>query len=94
MQTTDALAAGATLTITLNANGTTTGSLLIPASLNNGTSFTANLTGSFRLMGATVQFDQTADTFIRDMDFMLVGGRLEGNRTFSGTTINLVLTRT
>jgi hypothetical protein len=42
--TTDLLAGGATVTATLNPNGTTTGSLHVPAALNNGTPVDQDLT--------------------------------------------------
>ncbi|MDH5805358.1 MAG: hypothetical protein OEZ54_09235 [Gemmatimonadota bacterium] len=68
----DVLAAGGSLEITLNHNGTTTGSLLIPVSVlepgetNPSGDFTADLAGTWRFVGDSLFFIQEADTFVRD----------------------------
>ena len=91
--TIDALAAGTTLTITLVANGTTTGHLSIPASLNEGTPLEADLVGTFTLSGEHVEFTQSADTFVRDMTFVFAGSSLSSVGVFSGDTVRVTLTR-
>ena len=63
----DVLAAGGSLTITIGSANATSGSLNIPASINGGTPFTASMTGTASLSGTTVHFQQTADSFVRDL---------------------------
>lgn len=75
---TDILAAGGTLSMTLAADGTTTGQLFVPAALNGGTDLTENMAGTFSLNADTVRFSQTADTFVRDVAFIVSGRTLQG----------------
>ena len=89
----DVLAEGGSLTITLNADGTTSGSLLVPAALNEGVDFTADMAGTFSLVGDSLSFSQNADSFVRDMSWTVNGSDIEGSGTFSGTTIVVVLNR-
>jgi len=91
--TTDVLAAGGWLTITLAADGTTDGQLLVPAALNDGTPFTASMNGTFTVSNDVVTFNQAADSFVRDMRFTVTLKMLSGSQSFSGTTVIVVLTR-
>ena len=63
-----------------------------------GPDFDADMAGTWTRTGMTVDIDQPADTFVRDMPFTLtpnVGSwDLVGNETFSGTNIQLTLSRT
>lgn len=86
--TTDQLDEGASLDIVLSANGTTTGTLVAP-----GGSPSESMAGSWSLSGNTVTFSQPADTFVNDMSFQVVGNTLQGDETFSGTRIQVTLTR-
>jgi len=94
---TDQLAEGATLDITLHEDGTTTGRLFIPGGAEDGGDLDRDLSGtfSFNETNQTVTFDHVADTFVRDMTFSAgeLNGvvQLEGEETFSGTTVRLVL---
>ena len=96
-QTTDQLAEGAQFTITLASDGTTTGNLFIPGGAEDGSDLDASLAGTwtFNASSNSVTFDQDADTFVRDMTFTAVraggGVQLEGEETFSGVTITVVL---
>ena len=63
--TTDQLARGATLEITLADDGSTVGSLFVPGGAEDGGDFQADLAGSWALDAGTVTFEQDADTFIR-----------------------------
>ena len=90
----DVLAAGGSLQLNLAASGATTGQLFVPASITGGSDLTASMAGTFRLSGRTVQFEQAADTFVRDMDFAVVGNTLRGAGTFGGAVVTVVLTRT
>ena len=91
--TTNILTGGGSLTITLNANGTTSGQLFVPAALNNGTEVNASMDGTFAITNGIVRFDQAADTFVRDMPFTPAGKTLSGNVDFSGSRVIVVLTR-
>jgi hypothetical protein len=89
----DVLAEGGSLTITLNADGTTTGSLFVPASLNDGADFNASLVGTFTIANETLTLTQDADTFVRDLAWTVDGSQLRGSGTFSGVTVTVVLSR-
>lgn len=88
----DVLAAGGFLQMLLQADGTTSGTLSIPASLAEGTDFEASMVGTWRQEGSVVRFSQEADTFVRDIIWEVVSERqLRGQGTFSSTTITVVL---
>ena len=93
----DQLLAGSTLQITLAANGTTTGHLHFAATAGNPV-FDADMAGTWGVGGTLVDFAQAADTFVRDMTFT-VGSNIQGiitltgDETFSGTRIQIILTR-
>jgi hypothetical protein len=89
----DFLAGGATIDITVAANGTTTGTLFVPAALNGGVALTESMAGSVDLDGNSITFDQAADTFLRDADFSLNGSTLTGTHTDGDGTITVVLTK-
>ncbi len=97
VDTTDVLAAGGELTLSLFANGATSGQLTVPASTTGSGDFTATMVGTYAVSGRTVHFSQGADTFVRDMAFTVVGSgavlSLAGSATFSDTTVNVMLTR-
>ncbi|HYC49535.1 MAG TPA: hypothetical protein VEB19_00375 [Gemmatimonadaceae bacterium] len=86
--TTDQLALGASLDLTLNANGTVTGELVAPFG-----SPSQDMAGTWTHTGNTVTFAQQADTFVRDMPFTVIGNTLVGDETFSGSRIQVTLTR-
>jgi len=95
--TTDVLAAGGSLLITLMSNGSTSGHLTVPASLAGGTEFNADLPGTFTISRDTLHFAHAADTFVRDLSFAIVvdgaAASLTGSATFSDTTVVVVLER-
>jgi hypothetical protein len=89
----DVLARGGTLSLVIAADNSTTGSLSLPPSIL-GSPFSANLTGTAVQTGNTVKFQQTADTFVRDLTFTVVGTTLEAkNQTAGVGTFTIVLTR-
>jgi len=91
---TDLLAAGGSMTISINSSNTTSGSLNIPASVTGGAPFVASMAGTAVLSGSTVQFQQAADTFIRDLDWTFLGGSLTvTNQLVAGDTYTITLTR-
>lgn len=95
--TTDQLAAGATLSITLHEDGTTAGQLFVPGGAEDGGDFDADLAGTFSFDDSTdrVTFDHDADTFMRDMTFAAArsgdGVRLEAQQAFGAATVRVVL---
>ena len=91
--TVDWVTAGATWTISLAANGTTSGHLFIPGAGQGGGDFNADMVGTWTLSGDSIQFDQTADSFVRDMSFAALENRLTGDHMFSGTRVQVALTR-
>ena len=87
------LALGATVHVVLNPDGTTTGHLFVPDVVGQG-EVEADLTGTWTLSGSTVTFSQSADTFIRDVEFTAAQNSLEADGTFEGTTLHLALAKT
>ena len=95
--TTDWVAAGSTLTLRLESNGTTIGHFFIPGAGEGGGDFNADMAGTWSLTGDVITFTQTADTFVRDMDFTAGKDRLSGDQTFGfntiATRVRIVLTK-
>ena len=92
---TNQLLAGSTLSINLAGNGATTGHLHMVASGGN-PALDADMAGTWTQSGTTVIFTQSADTFVRNMDFTAVANgdltwSLVGDQAFSGTRIQLTL---
>ena len=87
------LAGGATLTLNLATDGTTTGRLFLPDGELDGSDLDEDLAGTWSLTDSTVTFDQTAATFIPEIDFIASSNRLTGEGSFSGGTLRLVLTK-
>jgi len=90
---TDLLTAGASVTLTLAPDGTTSGRMLVPAVGEGGGDLDADLAGTWTLSGATVTFDQDADTFMRDIPFTAAPSRLRGQETSGTEVVVLVLTK-
>ncbi len=77
----------------LNQDGTTTGRLVAPGLGENGTDVDEDLAGTWTLQGSTVTFDQSGDTFIRDVPFTAEPGRLRAEGTFNGVIVRAVLSK-
>ena len=91
--TIDVLAQGGSLSVTIASDNTANGSLSIPASVA-GTPFTASMTGTVAQTGTTVRFEQTPDTFVRDLTFTVVGNTLQAtNQTAGVASFTITLTR-
>ena len=88
---------GSTLQIALAENGTTSGHLHFAAS-GATPALDADMVGTWRANGTTIDFTQAADSFVRDMLFT-AGSDVQGatiltaSQTFSGTVIDITLTR-
>ena len=86
----DLLAAGASLDLLLLPFGEAVGQLNVPG--DTAMAF-VSLNGSWTLTGNTVRFTQTADTFVRDMDWVAGKDRLSGDKTFGDVRVRIVLKR-
>ena len=89
------LLAGSTLSLNLNADGTTSGQLHIAASGAN-QAVDADMAGTWTQNLFTVNISQSADTFVRNMPFKVAvdpngGWHLLGDQTFSSTRIQIDL---
>lgn len=95
--TTDWVATGATLALSLAANGATTGHFFIPGAGEGGGDVNADMAGTWSLSGGQITFSQTAETFVRDMDFSAGKDRLSGDQSFSfnavDTRVRIVLAK-
>jgi len=90
---TNQLLAGSTLNLTLASGGGLTGHLHLAASSANPV-FDADMAGTWVRTGNSVDFTQTADTFVRDVTFSVeANGDLVGAGTFAGTAIAITLSR-
>ena len=87
------LAQGGTLGLNVANNYVTTGTLIIPPTLNGFRTFTASMAGTAVRTESLVRFTQAADTFVRDLTFTLAGNTLSANQSLSGTVYDIVLTR-
>jgi len=93
----DQLVIGSTLQINLAENGTTSGHLHTAAYAGS-PAFDGDMAGTWTASGNTVHFTQAADTFVRNMIFTVGTNAngvmiLTGDQTFSGTRVELTLTR-
>jgi len=90
--TTDWMAAGATLTLSLTTDATASGHLHIPGGAEGGGDLDADMAGTWTLVGGSVVLQQTADTFVRDMTWKpILGGLLAAERSFGGTLVRVQL---
>jgi hypothetical protein len=89
----DVLKAGGSLSLSIAADNSTSGTLSLSPSIT-GSPFTADLTGTAVQSGNTVHFQQTADTFVRDLTFTVSGNTLQATNQAAGLgTFTIVLTR-
>ena len=86
------IAEGATLDLVLDANGTVTGHLFVPGS-GGDADVNENMAGTWVLFGKRITFDQGADTFVRNIDWVVNGNHLVGTGTFDSVQIAVTLTR-
>jgi hypothetical protein len=86
----DLLAEGSEIDLLLGADGTTTGHVFVAGAEEEG-DLEADLTGTWSLDGTVVTLDHEADTFLRDMPLTVRGDRLEGEETFAGVRVRVVL---
>ena len=94
----DLLDAGGFIELSLEANGTTTGTLFAPGVDEDGGDLNATLDGTWTLREDDddwiVELSQGADTFLRDVRLEVEGnGRLEIDETVDGARIQVTLIR-
>jgi len=78
---------------TIASNTSASGTLSLPASVA-GAPFSASMTGTVVQTGTTVRFEQTADTFVRDLTFTIVGNTLQATNQVAGVgSFTITLTR-
>ena len=88
----DVLEAGGSLTINITSNNTTTGSLVVPASIGGG--MTGDMAGTATVSGSTVQCHQDADTFVRAVAWTTGASTLSvTNQVAGGGTFTITLTK-
>ena len=90
--TVDLLALGATVTATLDADGSTSGQLFVPGGAPNG-DLDESLEGTWSLSGTTVTFNPSASTVLTDVDFAAAPNTLTGEGIYMGSVLRLVLTK-
>lgn len=90
----DVLAQGGALTVVIEADNRTIGTLRVPASLAGGSDFAANMGGTARRTGNTVRFEQSADSFVRDLAWTVSGNTLQVTDQAAGAArFTITLTR-
>jgi hypothetical protein len=91
----DALELGTALEIVLTPQGTTTGTLIVPAVLTEDgiDEDVIDLTGTYAISGNTLTFQGQGDSFIRDVQWTIGNGTLTASRTDAKGTIEVTLTR-
>lgn len=90
----DVLAQNGALSITIAPDNSTTGSLLVPSTVAGGTALLASMLGTASRTGSTVRFQQTADTFVRDLAWTVSGTTLQVNDLAAGSArFTITLTR-
>jgi hypothetical protein len=92
---TSELEAGSTLSLTLHANGLTSGQLHIAATASRPV-FDADMSGSWTQNGSTISISQSIDTFVQHTSFEMSpdpvsGWDLAGSTTFGGNLIQIIL---
>lgn len=85
------LTLGASINITLAPDHTTTGRLIVPAAAAGGEAIDEDLAGTWRQSSDTVYFSQSADTFIRDVPFVVHGATLVGHQEEPDGSVDVTL---
>jgi len=88
----DILALGGIIELTLRADNKTTGRIFIPDTpgLTQG-AIDYNLEGNYTASGDTLTLSHNADTFLRDMKWVLKDGKLQANYSETGVDVIVIL---
>lgn len=90
----DVLQEGGSLVITIGGANATSGSLALPASVTGTVASQTSMAGTAARNGNGVTFDQSADTFVRDLNWTFANNSLSvTNQSVGGATYTIVLTR-
>ena len=91
----DALAAGGSMHVTVNEDGTSSGLLSLPASVTGGAAVSLDMAGTAVITGLTVRFNTTADSFLRSVIFSRQSELLliADNQAVAGTAYTIALLR-
>lgn len=92
--TIDVLAQGGTLAIAIAPDNTTSGTLVLPATVTGGAGVTESMAGTVVRTGNTVRFQQSADTFVRDLTWTASGNTLQvKNQTVGSANYTVTMSR-
>ena len=89
----DALAEGATISLSLREGGFVIGSLFLPAAATGADELTANMAGSWVKRGDTITFNQVSTTFVSEVPWILDPLFLTAADSFDGNFYDVVLER-
>ena len=82
----DILLANGSLTISFDRNGRTAGSLVLPAGVPGGPA-TLPMTGTATISGLTVEFNQTANSFVNQVTWNRIEGTIQIANTRVGAAV-------
>ena len=88
---TNALQAGGTLDLELTEDLRVSGTLFMPAAINNGADLTADMAGTYTIDQGILRFAQTADTFVRNVAWDVDGQALIANEDVDGVAVFIIL---
>jgi hypothetical protein len=89
----DVISNGGSLTILIAADNSTSGALMLPANVT-GSVVSSSMAGSAVITGTTVRFEQTADTFVRNLIWTVSVNSLQVNdQTAGAASFTITLTR-
>lgn len=90
----DVLAAGGSLSVVINSDNTMTGLLKMPAGLIGASAIEANMAGTVtKTSTGRLRFQQTADTFVRELEWFEYTNALTTTTNLGGTQFEIALTR-
>jgi hypothetical protein len=79
----DYLAGGSSLTLTIAADSTVTGRLLVPATVTGGAPIDIDMAGRALPTATTIAFDQTEESFVRHLTFSRHSTYLQTDETLT-----------
>lgn len=79
--------------LTLDANGTVAGRLRLIGAGEGGADIDADMAGTWTLEHGIITFEQTADTFVRDVEFLAGPGVLRTEFVDDGTSVRIRMVR-
>lgn len=90
----DVLAQGGSLTLAFSASNAVIGTLSVPASVTGGQPIVADMDGTVVRSGNTIELQQSADTFVRDLTWTVGESTLTVvNQSAGSGTFTITMTR-